>query len=264
MKIIKDKTGTFSRGLWFEDGEIEALAEKHRKNFISPIEQTESPVMDVDKFVEIYLRDALKKEVVLDPYADLQRIEGPNVLGATYFFDDRLEVKIEKSLTEEAERTDQWGRYNATLMHEGGHCILHPVVFQRDLNQQVLFHPTDHNKIKCLRRTIEAPYTVSYNNEWWEWQANQFMANLLMPKELFLAHFEMERNAYGIRDNGELVKDEYLFNAVVGYLANTFHVSKQAVKIRLYELKQIPNLQQEEFFQNSGFVSIGDVLMGRA
>lgn len=84
-----------------------------------------------------------------------------------------------------------------------------------------------------------------------------------MPKELFLAHFERERNAYGIRDNGELVRDEYLFNAVVEYLANTFHVSKQAVKIRLYELKQIPNPQQEEFFRDSGFVSIGDVFMGR-
>jgi hypothetical protein len=260
VKIIKDNTNTFSRRIWFEDGEIEKIAQTHRQDFTRLIRETDNPAIQVEKFVEIYLRDALKKEVVLDPYADLQRIEGRNVLGATYFFDDRLEVKIEKSLTEEAERTDQWGRYNATVMHESGHCVLHPILFQRDTNQQVLLHPTSNNKIKCQRRTIEAPYQVSYSGEWWEYQANQFMANLLMPKQPFLAHFEMERNAYGIRDNGELVKDEYLFNAVVGYLANTFHVSKQAVKIRLYELKQIPNLQQEEFFRNNDFVSIGNVL----
>jgi hypothetical protein len=246
VKIIKDNTGTFPRRLWFEDGEIEEIAEKHRQDSTRLIREINNPAIDVDKFVEIYLRDTLKKEVVLDPYADLQKIEGPNVLGATYFCDDHLEVRIDRSVTKEAERTDQWGRYNATLMHEGGHCILHPVVFQRDLSQQVLFHPSDHNKITCLQRTIEAPYQVSYSGEWWEYQANQFTANLLMPKELFLAHFEMKRNAYGIRDNKELVRNEYVFNAVVGYLANTFQVSKQAVKIRLYELKQIPCIQQEE------------------
>lgn len=263
MKIIKDNTNTFPRRIWFEEGEIEEIAQTHRQDFTRQIRETDDPAIQVDKFVEIYLPDALKKEVALDPYADLQRIEGPNVLGATYFLDDHLEVKIEKSLTEEAERTDQWGRYNATLIHEGGHCALHLLVFQRDPNQQVLFNPTGHNKIKCLRRAIEAPYQVSYTREWWEYQANQFMANLLMPEKLFLAHFEMERNAYGIRDNRELAENQHLLNAVVGYLARTFQVSKQAVKIRLHELKQITNLSQEEMFQESGFVRIGDVLRSR-
>lgn len=259
MKIIKDNTNTYARRLWFEDGEIEEKTEIYRLGYGNLVGKLETPALPVDKFIEIYLPQILGTEVSLDPYADLQRKEGEKVLGATYFFDDHLEVKIDRSVTEEAEKTDQWGRHNATGTHEAGHCTLHTTLFKRDSNQQVLFRPAETKKIACLQRTIEGFYT----GEWWEWQANQFMANLLMPKELFLAHFQMERNAYGIRDNAQLVKKRHLFDAVVGYLARMFQVSKQAVKIRLQELKQIPNLQQEEFFQESGFVSIGDVLMDR-
>jgi len=231
-----------------------------RLGYVNLVGKLETPSLPADKFIEVYLPQVLGTEVFLDPYADLRKEGREVILGATYFFDDYLEVKIDRRVTEEADRTDQWGRYNATAVHEGGgHCILHPVLFQRDPNQQMLFHSPVNKKISCLQRTIEGFYT----SEWWEYQANQFMANLLMPKGLFLAHFEMERNAYGIRDNRELAENQHVFNAVVGYLARTFQVSKQAVKIRLAELKQIPNLQQEEFFRDSGFVSIGDVFMGR-
>ena len=259
MKIIKDNTGRYPRRLWFEDGEIEEKTEIYRLGYGNLVGKLETPALPVDKFLEIYLPQILGTEVSLDPYANLQGREGERVLGATYFSDDHLEVKIDRSVTEEAEKTDQWGRYNATGAHEAGHCILHPTLFKSNPNQQVLFRPAETKKIACLQRTIEGFYT----GEWWEWQANQFMANLLMPKQPFLAHFEMERNAYGIRDNRELVKNDHLFNAVVGYLTRIFQVSKQAVKIRLHELKQIPNLQQEELLQGSGLVSIGEVLAGR-
>lgn len=258
MKFIKDKTNTYSRRLWFEDGEIEEIAEKHRRDSIQVLGKLDDPALPVDKFVEIYLPKTSGGDILLDPYADLEKAEGHGVLGATYFCDDHLNVKIDRTVTEEAERTDQWGRYNATVMHEAGHCVLHPVLFQRDLNQQVLFHSRGHRKISCLQRTIEGFYT----GEWWEYQANQMMVNLLMPKDLFLAHFERERNAYGIKDNRELVKNDHLLNAVVGYLSRIFQVSKQAVKIRLHELKQIPNAYQKELFEDSGFVSIGRVLTG--
>ena len=258
MKIIRDKTGTFPRRLWFEDGEIEGIAERHRQDSLRLIGGTDSPALQVDKFIEIYLPKALEKDITLDPYADLQSKEGPEVLGATYFCDDHLEVKIDQRVTKEAERTGQWGRYNATATHEGGHCIGHAVLFQRDPNQQTLFRSDGPGKISCLQRTIEGYYT----GEWWEYQANQIMANLLMPRELFLEHFVRERNAFGIRDNTELPKRRRLFDALVTYLARVFQVSKQAVKIRLRELKQIPNLRQEQFFKSTGFVRIGDANIG--
>lgn len=259
MKIIKDKTGHFSRGLWYEEGEIEGIAERHRQDCLRLANEPDSPALDVDKFVEIYLPRALNTEIILDPYADLQSVEGPDVLGVTCFDPDCLKIEIDRRVTEEAERSDQWGRYNATATHEAGHCILHPMIFQCDPNQQVLFRPNTLNKISCLKRTIEG----RYSGEWWEYQANQMMANLLMPKKLFLAHFEMERNAYGIRDNRELVNDDHLSDAVVGYLARAFQVSKQAVKIRLAKLGQIPNPAQQDLLGNSGFLSIVDVLSGR-
>jgi len=259
VKIIKDKTETYPCRLWFEDGEIEEKTEIYRLGYSNLVEKLETPALPVDKFIEIYLPKILGTEVSFDPGADLQRSEGERVLGATYFYDDHLEVKIDRRVTEEAEKTDEWGRYNATGAHEGGHCTLHSILFHRDPNQQEFIHRIVTKKISCLQRTIENYYT----GEWWEYQANQFMANLLMPKELFLAYFERERNAYGIRDNRQLAKNQHLVNAVVGYLARIFQVSKQAVKIRLQELKQIPNPQQEELWQGSGFVGIGDRLMGR-
>lgn len=254
MKIIQDSTGKFPRRLWFDDGELEGIASKHRQDALSSIGKPDDLALKVDKFVEIYLSSVLKKDIRLDPYADLTRTEGPGVLGATYFHDDHLEVKIQRDLTEEAERTDQWGRYNSTATHEGGHCILHPVIFEDDPNQQSLFKSEKARKISCLQRTIEGEYT----GEWWEYQANQVMANLLMPRDLFLQHFIRERNAYGIRDNVGLVRDSHLFDAVVGYLARTFEASKQAVRIRLKELNQIPNWQQERFSNDAGFVRIRD------
>ncbi len=260
MKIIKDKTGQFNHRLWFEGDEIEGIAERHRQDSRRLATEVDSPALQVDKFIEIYLPGALNTEIVFDSYADLQSVEGPDVLGATYFRSDCLKIEIDRKVTEEADRLDQWGRYNATGTHEAGHCILHRVLFQCDPNQQVLFRPQTVNKISCLRRTIED----RYSGDWWEFQANQMMANLLMPRELFLAHFERERNAYGVRNNWELVKDKHLFDAVVGYLARAFQASKEAVKYRLGELNQIPNPEQEDLLKDSGFVSLGDILSGKA
>lgn len=243
MKIIKDKTGRFHQRLWFEDGEIESLSARHLEEYLRRNKKTNSEDQNVDKFVEIYLPTTVNKKIVFDPYADLLKSEGSDVLGATYYHKEHLEVKIERTLTEEADRLDQWGRYNVTVMHEAGHCIIHSVLFESDPRQQVLFNSTGPRKIACLQRNIEAYRT----GEWWEFQANQFMANFLMPKEPFLDTFYMERNAYGIKDNRELVKDDHIFKAVVGYLSRAYQVSKQAVKIRLYELKQTPCPQQEEF-----------------
>lgn len=259
MKIIKDGTGRFSCRVWYDEGEIEGIAERHRQDCSGAINEPDSPALEVDKFIEIYLPEALSIEVIFDPYADLQAAEGPEVLGAIYFKPDCLKIEIDRRVTEEADRLDQWGRYNSTATHEAGHGILHRLVFQNNPNQQVLFSPEKSNKISCLKRTIEG----RYSGEWWEYQANQMMANLLMPRRLFLAHFEMERNAYGIRSNGELVKDEHLFDAVVGYLARTFQTSKQAVRYRLCELNQVPNPEQEDLLADSGFVSLGNILSGK-
>jgi hypothetical protein len=74
VKIIKDKTGHFGRGLWYEEGEIEGIAERHRQDCLRLANEPDSPALDVDKFVEIYLPRALNTEIILDPYTDLQSV----------------------------------------------------------------------------------------------------------------------------------------------------------------------------------------------
>jgi hypothetical protein len=245
LKIIKDNTNTFPHRIWFEDGEIEALADKHRRGFFHLMGDTGSLTLQVDKFIEIYLPGALHTEITFDPFADFHDAGEPDTLGSTDFHADHLEVKIERLITQGAERSSWWGRYNTTVIHEAAHCILHPILFQHDPNQQSLFPPASSKKISCLQRTIDGYYT----GEWWEYQANQFMANLLMPRELFLERFIKQRNAWHIHDNECLAGDHYELEDLARVVARVFGVSKQAAKLRLFELKQISNLQQEKLFE---------------
>lgn len=87
MKIIKDKTGRFRQRLWFEEGEIESLSARHLKDYLhkNKNEITDNQYPSVDKFLEIYLPSVVNKEIVFDPYADLMKAEGSDVLGATYY-----------------------------------------------------------------------------------------------------------------------------------------------------------------------------------
>jgi len=245
LKIIKDNTNTFPRRIWFEDGEIEALADKHRRDFFHLMGDTDSLILQVDKFIEIYLPGALHTEITFDPFADFHDAGEPDTLGSTDFHEDRLEVKIERLITQGAERSSWWGRYNTTVIHEAAHCILHPILFQHDPYQQTLFPPVASKKISCLERTIDGYYA----GEWWEYQANQFMANILMPRQLFLSHFQEERDSWCVMNNHDLIKDYQYFSYVLWQLTRVFGVSKQAAKLRLFELKQIPSLQQEKLFE---------------
>jgi hypothetical protein len=245
LKIIRDNTNTFPRRIWFEDREIEAIAEKHRHDFIHLMGKANDPAILVDKFIEIYLPRVLGCEIVFDPFANFYDAGEPDVLGETDFRVNRLVVRIERLITQGAERSSNWARYNTTVMHEAGHCILHRVLFHNDPNQEDLFSRPTMNKISCLQRTLDGYYT----GEWWEFQANQFMANLLMPRELFLERFIKQRNAWHIHDNECLVRDYYELDDLSRVLAEVFGVSKQAAKLRLFELKQIPSPQQEKLFE---------------
>lgn len=258
MKLIKDETRTYPFRLWFDEQEIENIAQRCRQGFIKSVGKSDPTTIEVDKFIENYLPGALGKEIVFDPYADLMRTEGPKVLGATYFYDDHLEVKVERLVTQGAERSCQWGRYNAIVIHESVHCTIHPILFEGIPNQAEFFERPVSKKISCLQRTIENYYT----GEWWEYQANQIMANILMPRELFLCHFQKERDSWCVMSNHDLIKNYHYFDYVLHEVARIFGVSKQAVRIRLQELKQIPNLSQEEPTRENGFVQVVDMFDG--
>jgi hypothetical protein len=126
--------------------------------------------------------------------------------------------------------------------------LCHSELFSFDGNQRNLFSQDDQSAIKCLQRDIDgylANLGVSKRDmPWWEFQANTGGAALLLPKTMFLDHFKMERNAYGIKDNIELVQNDHILGLVIGYLAEMFKTSKLAIKIRLTQLGCLPSKNQ--------------------
>lgn len=260
MKRIEDKSRRFPYRLWFKDEEIDHLMEYHWKKFSEKIKQIDGPPMPIELFVEKYLK------VELD-YADLPKVDGLDVLGATYFYEHKPpEINIDKRLAEAADSGKDIGRYNFTLSHESFHALFHKELFYVDANQLRLLSSNQLSRIECLKRDIDGYLArggvSATNTPWWEFQANVGGGALLMPKTMFLEHFNMERNAYGIKDNLKLVRDKHILKLVIGYLAQTFNASKLAVKVRLTQLECLPDKYQISVFQTGEMLNIREILRG--
>ena len=97
------------------------------------------------------------------------------------------------------------GRYRFTLAHELAHWILH----------KELFTGTNAAASHCASES---------NDDLIEWQANYLAQAILMPAG------QVKRGFYPLRMQGKNT------TAIVGLLATTFGVSKQAMEIRLDDL----------------------------
>lgn len=254
MKKIPDKERKFPYRIWFETGEIDSLMENHLAEFSTKVKQIKEPPIPVELFVEKYICAEFDNYAVLKTDTD-------NILGATYFKDSGIAIKIDKSLTESVDSNESTGRYNFTVSHEAFHAIYHKELFAKDKNQLEFSGFTKRQKIECLGRDLGI-FSEKTNTKtpWWEVQANMGAAALLMPKTMFLEHFIKERNAYGIADNYKLASQKDTLYSVVSYLSNTFSASMEAVRIRLSQLGCITDTRQGEFF--SDVQRIGEILRG--
>ena len=254
MKKITDKERKFPYRLWFDDGEIDSLMENHLADFSKKIREIKEPPVPVDLFVEKYVC------AEFDNYAIL-KTDTASILGATYFKDSGISIKIDKSLTESADSEENTGRYNFTVSHEAFHAIYHKELFAEDKTQLEFPGLVKRQKIECLGRDLGVfSERTNIKTPWWEVQANMGAAALLMPKTMFLEHFIKERNAYGITDNYKLSSQKDTLNSVVCYLSNIFAASMVAVRIRLIQLDCLADPKQGEFF--SSVQSIGEMQRG--
>jgi hypothetical protein len=220
--------------IWFDEPEIEDIAEDElMKAGLLPT--PESPVTDLERFVESHLGARL------DQYAELDA----GILGLTEFLPARPpSISINKDLTGSALDDEDplpglRGRWRATLAHEATHVLLHRSLFEFDVNQGHLFRVDElpsaasASLLRCLKRDVGCR---AGGADWREVQANRGMAALLMPRGVFgkLARTVLAQPAAQPVDGGtrrmELVADA---------LAQQFEVSKQAARIRLATLKLI-------------------------
>lgn len=201
--------------------------------------QVIAPPVPIDEIVELHLK--LTLEIM-----DLRQIFGfGDVHGAIWFRSQR--VGIDQSLDPDRNPAKR-GRYHFTLAHEAGHWRLHRNLYLRRTDQPGLFAEQEQ-KPDYVCRSSEKKKPV-------EWQADQFAATLLMPRDLVKQAWlewhgntdaivltdlaEMRRQiltAEVLRRGGfkscDNAADDMVLEHCSRPLAEKFQVSAEAMRIRL-------------------------------
>lgn len=206
----------------FIESEALGLLYEYEKN-IDPISAPPVPVAEI---FESHLGFSLQ-------FSDLRKKYGDDkVLAEIYILSKK--VIVDESLEPE-EHPQAEGRFNFTLAHEIGHWILHRhnVIAVADIPD--LFGVTPPPVI-CR----------DFSKEPHEWQADEFAAYLLMPKEFVLEEWkrispEGSRNVYAEvqdkRSRFRMSSDEKdPICDIVRQTAPVFHVSLQAMQRKLRHL----------------------------
>jgi hypothetical protein len=221
MRNIRVGTGPFFERPHFKPGEIERLCAKELRD--AGLYPSAPEPIRIDRFIE--------KRFRISPTYDTLP-EG--VLGFTRFGPGGVTEIIVSSDLDDAEGTPKERRLRTTLAHEAGHGLCHTHLFCLGARPLSLFNETDESpQILCRDVTGEAQGHPAYDGRWWEYQANQAIAGLLMPRRLVLE--VLEAFAVSAGSVGQITLPEYKKAYAVRDLAATFNVNP-AARIRLAEM----------------------------
>ncbi len=180
VRVFKARSGPFVEQQYYEIAEFEdmALAELRSVGLLPEVPQ---PVR-VDRFIE-------KRFGVVPQYEELP----DGTLGFTRFGPLEIEeVLISRAISEEGTQSAE-RLINATLAHEAGHMILHKALFTLQVRARphTLFASgidLGKGEIKCRPDMVDAAADVEtaprYDGRWWEYQANQMIGTILLPRPL--------------------------------------------------------------------------------
>ena len=234
MKIMTDKHGRFGKRLYFEAPEFDEMMDDLRMRVGVDVFHEGSGI-DVDL--------VLYKAFGLEPdFVDLPA----GVLGRTVFdHEGRARVELSRDL-DEASHSDELARrrLRTTLAHEVGHVACHSTLFIEDTATMSLF-PDDRapaQDILCREASVGSGDERRYRGEWWEYQANQCMASLLLPRKLFGEKVQSELESRGVASFDEVIRKGSATKAVRS-LSDCFDVSQEAVFYRLQGLGHVANPQ---------------------
>src|ERR1051326_5933814 len=223
MKWLKDKTGRFSRRPHYLTDELDFECETRISTFLRQRHGTvEYPIStdDITVLIEGLVTD-------LDLYADLAAEEG-EVEGVTDFFPGhRPNVRISKSLTDDARMAN---RLRTTLTHELAHVEFHTFLFDGPTTSSLFDSGSYTISTKCNRgKMLEAPPT-----DWMEWQAAFASGAFLMPISALrevIKQFKKDRTLavakLALRSSDGV--------ALINTVAERFHVSRDAARVRLMQ-----------------------------
>lgn len=229
MKTYRAKNGPFTERPYYSDSDVEEICSTELRT-VGLYPDTPSPIR-IDRFIE-------KRFKVVPAYDDL----GTKILGMTMFGASGVTaIIISRALEEEGTAVAE-RRIRTTLAHEAGHGLLHTHLFTIAMQNKPLFGDfTDPAKPKVLCRD-EGEASPKYQGQWWEYQANQAIGSLLMPKllvEKAVENFSIPTGLFGFRSFDRVKLEE-----AVKELAAIFNVNSAVARIRLDQLFPASKNQQ--------------------
>ena len=224
MKSYRTNAGPFTEKPFFRQQDFEQICEDElRRHDLFPPEP--APVR-IDRFVE-------KRFKTQPSYEDLPA----GLLGFTRFNPNGVEeIVVSKALDDEGTQVAE-RRLRTTLAHESGHGLLHAHLFALGSPPASLFADgLDERSAKILCRSggisgSETPRNRKPPYRWWEYQANQAMGVLLLPKPLVQAALASSLTPRGLI--GTPVLPEHQRESAIRLLADTFDVNPAVARLRL-------------------------------
>jgi len=230
MRSFRARSGPFDEQLRFSTHEIDTMCVEALGK-VELLPQSPEPIR-IDRFLEKYFECPVS-------YGDL----GPGAMGCTAFRGDGSveAIFVSRNIDNGFASSDR--RVRSTLAHEGGHGLMHSVLFATGANQTRFALDAgprenldlEQRRILCREGDIRpATKKAVYNGRWWEWQANRAIAGFLLPKALV-------RHACGrFTESSNVTKSPWLPDrnrrAAERDLATIFDVNPVVVRIRLEEM----------------------------
>jgi|LSQX01.3.fsa_nt_gb hypothetical protein len=252
-------TGYLSGGLHMVTitGANEYLPEKFDKDttlskYLVPYLYSEDLEKEAEKFLLKYYRQALKEPmpILLDELLlnmGLELYEAPlpnNIFGKTFFAEAVADVFIYDGgvesrnidpgtilLNPDIPLMRNLGARNNAIVHECVHWDRHGKFFEL---QKLLNGGSSALTCKIVEQLSEIDTDIGEAIMWVEWQASALAPRILMPLEP--AKFKAEELVTQALKDFSTAKVIDVMEPVIEGMATFFGVSKQAAKIRLYEL----------------------------
>lgn len=218
MRIRSSIPGSGIRqNLYFTEREIESMCvEALEKSGFMP--DAPRPV-DIECFVEAHFETSLDFGTTIEK----------GVLGYTFFSKTGkiLLVGVDPELANDTSTIGS-RRCRATVAHEAGHCLMHPILFMEDQTQS-LTENLDFQQSRILCR--KGDFSGGYDGRWWEVQANKAIGEFLLPRHLVRTAVEEFLTSVG--SLGVEVLPESKREDAAQHVANTFEVNLTPARIRL-------------------------------
>ncbi len=220
MRNFKATTGPFKNRPFYTPDEIEQTClDELRAVGLLP---TDPAPIRIDRFIE-------KKFGISHQYQALPT----DVLGFSLFGSKGVEaIFVARSLEEDSTISSR-RRVNTTLAHEAGHALFQGHLFSLGKKPKSLFgdDETDEPKILCREGDDRELGHSAYDGKWWEYQANQAIGAILLPKPLVgkaLDEILTLTGNFGVK----ILNPDKRVQAIT-ILSNVFDVNPAAAKMRL-------------------------------